>query len=56
MENGLVSKVLIGFATAALIAMGAGVVRHEAVLTGIGRDISYISANIEDIKQLLKKQ
>lgn len=55
MENGLISKVLIGFATATLIAMGAGVVRHESVLTGIGRDITYIRENIGDIKELLKK-
>jgi hypothetical protein len=54
MENGILQKILIPFAVTALLAMGAGVVKHEATLSGISKDVSYIRENIADIKEMLK--
>lgn len=52
-NNSLLQKILVGFASAALLAMGAGYIQHEAMLTGVERDISYIRENITEIRDLL---
>lgn len=55
MRVGLIQNILMGLGITALTAMGAGYVKHEAMLTGIERDISYIRENAKTQADLLNE-
>ena len=54
--NALQRAVLGTVLAAALIAAGGGVIKHEAQLTGIERELRYIRESLARIEQKLEKR